>query len=134
MISIDTNILVRVVTQDDTAQAEIALKVLEAPSLYVSKTVLLELEWVLRYSYQLDRTTIAETLLRLLGLQNLEVEDRTAVLRAYAWYADGLDFADALHLASSGGATKFVTFDRRLASGARQQDTLPEVELPSLEA
>ncbi len=53
------------------------------------------------------------------GLPNVELEDTGAVADALAALERGLDFADALHLASSGGATRFVTFDRRLVRRAR---------------
>ncbi len=128
MIALDTNVLVRVVTRDDEEQLAAALAIMDSPSLYVAKTVLLELEWVLRYSYDLDRPTIAETLLKLLGLRRLRVEDRKAVVRAREGYAAGMDFADALHLASSGSATSFATFDRKLARKARETGTRPSVE------
>jgi predicted nucleic acid-binding protein len=66
---------------------------------------------------------------RLLGLQSLTVEGESAVLRALGWYRQGLDFADALHLASSSAAERFVTFDRRLARTANKVRASPEVDL-----
>jgi predicted nucleic-acid-binding protein len=124
MIAVDTNLLVRVVSRDDPAQSERAVQVLEeADSLWIPKTVLLELEWVLRYTYELPVAVIAEALRRLLGYRKTRIEDRPAVLQALAWYASGLDFADALHLASSSATERFVTFDRKLANG-------PAVALP----
>ena len=55
MISPDTNVLVRVLTNDDEKQADLAAEVLSANDVFLAKTVLLELEWVLRYSYEFDR-------------------------------------------------------------------------------
>ena len=46
-----------------------------------------------------------------MGLENVHVEDARAVRRALDWFAAGLDFADALHLASLDQAEAFVTFD-----------------------
>jgi predicted nucleic-acid-binding protein len=46
------------------------------------------------------------------------VEDAPVVAQALDWYAAGMDFADALHLASSQTADQFVTFDRKLAAKA----------------
>lgn len=43
------------------------------------------------------------------------VEDELAVAKALDWFKDGLDFADALHLASAGSAKQFATFDQKLA-------------------
>ncbi|HKH49707.1 MAG TPA: type II toxin-antitoxin system VapC family toxin [Thermoanaerobaculia bacterium] len=131
MIALDTNVLVRVVTADHPEQLALALEVLQSGELWVSKTVLLETEWVLRYSYELSPDVILETLRRLLGYRNLQVEDRGAVLQAFSLVEAGMDFADSLHLASSADAERFATFDRTLAKLARkaQQDGLPPVDL-----
>jgi predicted nucleic-acid-binding protein len=79
----------------------------------------LETEWVLRGIYRFERRAILDGITRLLGLPGVEIEDRPAVARALDWYRHGLDFADALHLASSGTATAFATFDRALRRKAR---------------
>jgi predicted nucleic-acid-binding protein len=115
LIALDTNVLVRVVTRDDPDQLAAALEVMRAERLWVAKSVLLELEWVLRYAYRLDPEVINNTFGTLLGLPNLVLEDRMAVIKARSWRAQGMDFADALHLASSSDAERFVTFDRPLA-------------------
>jgi predicted nucleic-acid-binding protein len=49
-VAIDTNVLVRLVTNDDAAQARAARDHLEGQQIYLAKSVLLEAEWVLRYS------------------------------------------------------------------------------------
>ena len=51
MIALDTNILVRVLTRDDPAQADLAAELMKSSDLFICKTVLLELEWVLRFAY-----------------------------------------------------------------------------------
>jgi len=130
VIALDTNILVRIFTRDDPAQVEAATQVLQREPCWVPKTVLLETEWVLRYTYDLAAATILDAFLRLLGFRGIEVEDRAAVLRALSWYRQGLDFADALHLASSGDAERFATFDRTLSSlASRYCAGAPAVEL-----
>ncbi len=130
MIALDTNILVRVVTADDPRQLKAAVAGMESGPLWVSKTVLLETEWVLRFTYELSRAAILGALQSLLGYQALEVESRGTVLRAFRWYEKGMDFADALHLASSADADRFATFDRELAKLARSLgDEVPAVEL-----
>jgi predicted nucleic-acid-binding protein len=128
VISLDTNVIVRVVTADEPKQLAIALQVMRSESLWLSKTVLLETEWVLRYSYKLSRETVLETFVRLLGYRNLSVEAPEQVHAALELYRGGLDFADALHLAASTGVDRFVTFDRDLALGARKLEVLPAVE------
>jgi predicted nucleic-acid-binding protein len=129
VISLDTNVVVRVVTADDPDQLAIALQVMKSEGLWLSKTVLLETEWVLRYTYKLSRKTVLETFVRLLGYRNLSVEAPEQVHSVLDLYRDGLDFADALHLAASTGADRFVTFDRELALSARKLEALPAVEL-----
>ncbi len=129
MISIDTNVIVRVVTADDPDQLAVALKVMRLDGLWLCKTVLLEIEWVLRYSYRLSPQTIREAIIRLLGYPNLSVEGPEAVEVALDLYAAGMDFGDALHLASSNGADRFMTFDRALSKAALGKTAVPSVEL-----
>jgi len=129
MISPDTNVLLRVLTDDDEKQADLAAEALSANDVYLAKTVLLELEWVLRYSYEFDRAAVNGALLSLLGLENAVVEDAETVERAVSFHASGMDFADALHLASSRIADEFVTFDRRLAAPAGAGTEVPEIRL-----
>lgn len=129
MIALDTNVIVRVVTGDDPKQLAAALEVMQAEELWVCKTVLLETEWVLRYSYGLDRRTIGATLEKLLGYARLQVEDRGSVLRALSQYSAGMDLADALHLASSSASAQFATFDRQMTKVAARLEVRPEVLL-----
>lgn len=129
MIGLDTNVVVRVVTGDDPDQLAAALEIMRRESLFLAKSVLLETEWVLRYSYRLRRETIAQTFEKLLGYRNLRIEHPLAVARALDWYLQGMDFADALHLTSSGEAERFVTFDRPLADTVARIGALPVVQL-----
>ena len=130
MIALDTNVVVRYLVADDVAQTDRAEALLRSGAVLVLKTVLMEAEWVLRTSYRLDRTAIGLGLRRLLGLPGVEVEDEAAVARAFAWFDQGLDFADALHLASSGDADAFATFDRTLQRRARTIADAPPVISP----
>ena len=86
MIALDTNVIVRLVTADDPAQTAVAREIFEAGDLWTCKTVLLETEWILRYSYKLSRASIQETFRKLLGYPLLQVEDRGAVFRAMRLY------------------------------------------------
>jgi len=116
--------------QDDPGQLQAAVAVMQADSLWVSKTVLLETEWVLRYTYKLAPEAILAVLRKLLGYRALQAEDRGAVLLALSLFQRGLDFADALHLASSTAAERFATFDRTLAKIANAETAeIPTVEL-----
>lgn len=129
MISPDTNVLVRVLTNDDERQAALAAQVLRSHDLYLAKTVILELEWVLRYSYGFDRASVNRALLFLIGLENAVVEGAGSIERAIALHAEGVDFADALHLESSTAAKQFVTFDRRLVAAVEGRTSPPAIHV-----
>jgi predicted nucleic-acid-binding protein len=127
MLAVDTNVIVRIVTNDDPEQARQAIALFEREQIFIPKTVLLEVEWVLRFSYEQPRNVIASTFRSVLGLDAVRVEDPTAVADALEWYERGLDFADALHLASSGAAECFATFDRKMAQRATPLGTTPVI-------
>ena len=130
MIALDTNILVRVLTRDDPAQADLAVDLMKSGDLFVCKTVLLELERVLRFAYGFDRAAIHGAIVRLLGLPELQVEDGDTVADALRGYEAGMDFADALHLLSCAPTvTEFATFDRALAKKAPSVEGATRVAL-----
>ncbi|MGH6903807.1 MAG: type II toxin-antitoxin system VapC family toxin [Geminicoccaceae bacterium] len=119
MIAVDTNVLVRYLVEDDVAQTDRAEAVLRSGAVLVPNTVLLETAWVLRTGYRFNRAAIVAGITKLLGLPGVQAEDRAIVGRALDWYGRGLDFAHALHLASSGRADAFATFDRALRRKVR---------------
>lgn len=133
MKSLDTNVLARffVDDADDPQAAKQRPAAIAALSdrAYVSVTVLLELEWVMRGFYALARRDIAKAVRALTGIEHLTIEDRDAVLSALSAFEAGFDFADALHVARSARASTFVTFDRQLARRAKSSALLPVVEL-----
>jgi predicted nucleic-acid-binding protein len=129
MIAVDTNILVRFLVRDNPTQAARAAALIRANEIWVSKTVLLETEWVLRSLYGFSPESLAGALRALAGLPTMFLEDEVAVAKALHWFKEGLDFADALHLASAGKATQFATFERKLARQARRTTTLETISL-----
>lgn len=124
MIAVDTNVLVRFLVRDDAKQAARAASLIRGDEIWASKTVLLETEWVLRSLYGFSPETVARALRRLAGLRTVFLEDELAVAKALDWSSQGLDFADALHLASVGNAKRFATFDRKLAKQAKRLTAL----------
>jgi predicted nucleic-acid-binding protein len=133
MRALDTNVLARFFVDDpDDAQAAqqrpAAIAALAERS-FVSVTVLLELEWVMRGFYELPNRDISRVLRALASIEHIKLEDRGAVLAAVDAFDKGLDFADALHLARSTRASGFVTFDQRLAKRAKGLALTPPVEL-----
>ena len=130
MIAVDTNVLVRLVTNDDPVQSPRAARLFTEEDVFVSRTVLLEAEWVLRGAYGLPPPSIRNAFERLMAVSSVTVEDATAVARSLSWFAAGVDFADALHLASANPAvTEFHTFDKAFARRAKKLGTTPTVEL-----
>ena len=129
MRAIDTNILVRFVTGDDAKQATAARTVLAAGDVFVATTVILETEWVLRAGYNFGADAIATGLRAIGGLPGMTLEEPAEVAQALDWLGQGIDFADALHLAKAGQCSALVTFDRKLAKRAKGIAPVP-VEVP----
>ena len=133
MRALDTNVLARFFIDDaDDAQAAkqrpSAVAALSERA-FVAVTVLMELEWVMRGFYGLPPTDISRVLRVLSSIEHITIEDRSAVLTALDAFDQGLDFADALHIARSSRASGFATFDQRLAKRAKDLALLPPVEL-----
>ena len=133
MRALDTNVLARFFIDDaDDAQAAkqrpAAVSALSERS-FVSVTVLLELEWVMRGFYELPKRDVLRVLRALASIEHITLEDRDAVLAALHAFDKGLDFADSLHVARSSRASGFATFDKQLAKRAKGLALLPPVEL-----
>lgn len=130
MTAIDTNVVVRLLANDDPRQAGRAARLLSAGKVLVPATVLLETEWVLRAAYGAERPVIAQALRKFLALPDVVCDQLTAVLQALDAYSAGLDFADAMHLAmAKGTATRFASFDRDLKRrAARLHGAIPVFE------
>jgi predicted nucleic acid-binding protein len=93
------------------------------------KTVMLETDWVLRSLYRFDRIRIADALMATIALPTVQCEDLNSVIKAIGWMRNGLDFADALHLASAKPAGTFATFDGELAKRAAKVTDIPIIQL-----
>ena len=132
MRALDTNVLARFFIDDaDDAQAAkqrpSAVAALSERA-FVAVTVLMELEWVMRGFYGLPPTDISRVLRVLSSIEHITIEDRSAVLMALDAFDQGLDFADALHMARSSRASGFATFDKRSAKRAKGLAMSPPVE------
>lgn len=118
MVGIDTNVLLRYVVHDDSAQFESAARVFrsltpEAPG-FITHVTLVELLWTLKRTYGMPRKNCLDVIRGLVRTDSLEFEDGESVVQALAAAEEGADFADAL-IAASGtmfGVTEVVTFDR----------------------
>ncbi len=138
MIGLDTNVLARYYIDDDAdAQAQrqrlAARRLVESGQpLMVSKSVILELEWVMRGYYGFDQGEVASVMRHLLEQAHITVEDRDAIERALSNCEAGIDFADALHHASYKSCDSVATFDdRKFARRAKKLGLTPAVVVVS---
>jgi predicted nucleic-acid-binding protein len=133
--SLDTNILVRYYARDDAVQSAAAYRVMDQePALFVTKTVLLELFWVLTkapaYAFRQDKTL--SVVRHLISLPNITVEDYDAVNTALTWSISGIEFPDALHLASSRHCSEMLTFDdKRFVKRVAKASLSPPCRVPA---
>ncbi len=123
MESFDTNVVVRVLVEDDPDQCERAAlawrHALAGGGVFLSATVLVEVVWVLHGAFKLDRATIAGALRRLLDSEGVTVEhDLIARAAVDAYEAGPADFADYVILAASrrADALPVMTFDQHFVS------------------
>ncbi len=127
MIALDTNLLARLLLQDDKAQHARVKALLAKDQVFTAPvTVFLELVWVLEAN-DCTATEIAKGLGLLLGLPNFKPEQADALRVAIHGYTQGMDFADALHLALSGASDAFMTFDKAFVRKAGKLGASPSV-------
>lgn len=134
MIGLDTNVLARYYVEDrsdsqSATQRAAARRLMESGQpLMVAKTVILELESVLRGYYGFGRDDILAVCRHLASLPQMTIEDHDSVDRALDCYAAGIDLADALHHASYAACERMASFDdRRFARRARKLGLAPTV-------
>jgi predicted nucleic-acid-binding protein len=120
MLSVDTNVVIRFLTNDDRTQAMTARSLFKAEQIWIPKTVALEIGWVLENHYGYDTNAIRAAFSELMALDNVQIEDEPSLVNALALMVHGVSFPDALHLASTPPQSKFVTFDRAFVRRAQR--------------
>jgi predicted nucleic-acid-binding protein len=123
MPSLDTNVLVRWLIEDDREQVERVRGLFESTRadqlmLFVPSTVTLELEWVLRSRHGFDKATVMTAFNALLETQEIEFQDEAALEHSLHLYRLGAaEFADCLHAGLSRAANRapLLTFDAKAA-------------------
>lgn len=120
---LDTNVVIRLLTNDDAEQREAALRFGEglgrSHSAFLSLIVLVELDWALRTQLGFSRKAVTNALQKLLQTRGLEIEDHGLVVRALRLVEDtNADLSDALIglKATDSGCRSTKTFDRKAAS------------------
>lgn len=122
---IDTNLLVRYLTEDDPSKAnDVKRLLLKAGQgeikLLIPSVVIAELVWVLQGFYKLDRGEIVPLLNAILHTRGVEVSDKAVVSDAIAVYGNtAMDFIDAWIVAFANAAEvrAIYTFDRKHFKG-----------------
>lgn len=118
MIGIDTSVLVRALVDVEHPQHPIAAQALTSRTTadpgFITHITLVELFWVLRKSYGIDRESILAVIQALVETSTLEFEDGESVVRALALAEAGADFSDALIQGSMElfGIDETVTLDQ----------------------
>lgn len=126
MTGLDTNVLVRYLTQDDPAQAQKATQVIEGAAeqgelLYITSIVLCELVWVLEVAYGHSKQEIQAVLERILRTAQFRFDNKDHLWHALQDYREGrADFSDYLigRLGLHDGCQATVTFDKALENHA----------------
>lgn len=120
MTAVDTNVLVRLLTRDDEKQFQKAASLFAENDVFIAATVILETEWALRYAYKFTQAAILDAFGKTFGLPNVKIQNPESIARAIDLARKGLDFADALHLASAPKECgSFATFETALIKKAK---------------
>jgi predicted nucleic-acid-binding protein len=122
VIGLDTNVLVRYITQDDNRQAALANSLIEslddASPGFVTLVTVVELSWVLESAYNFTRQQFAEVMQTLMTVDTIKLDRAAVVARAVRVYAGSkADFSDCLieRLSVSAGCEQTMTFDKAAA-------------------
>jgi predicted nucleic-acid-binding protein len=126
LIAVDTNIMIRFAMRDDEEHYQKVIALLVTHQFFISRTVQLEMEWVLRSRYKQSVEEIADFFSLLLQKTKILCENEEELINAICWYRLGADFADAIHLAHT-KSLPFYTFDERFCKKAIQQGVAPSV-------
>ncbi len=127
-IAVDTNLIIRLAMRDDEAHYQKVLALLKEHDFYISKTVQLEIEWVLRSRYKQPRQDIAAFFTLLLQKTKIICEQEEELRNAICWYRLGADFADAMHLVAVPDKI-FYTFDASFCKNAVKEGVAPRVNI-----
>jgi len=129
MKALDTNVLARLLLKDDLTQFKKAQALLASDAQFTAPvTVMLELVWVLE-SNDCSPSEICRGLGLLMNLHNFKPAHEHVIRKALTAYANGLDFADALHLGLSQKEEVLLTFDKSFVKQASQMNQLPAVHM-----
>jgi len=128
MIALDTNLLARLLLKDDAAQHARVKALLATDQRFTAPvTVFTELVWVLEAN-DCAAADVSRGLELLLALPNFRPAQADALRQALHGYAQGMDFADALHLTLSQDEESLMTFDKAFVRKAAKLSLAPAVK------
>lgn len=114
MIRLDTNYIIRYVTNDNEEMAKIAENIILNKNSYISNEVLAEVIYVLVGVYDVPKKDISDMLIQLISFDNIQVENKSIVIEALQIFQNkNLDFVDCL-LCSYSQNDIIKTFDKKL--------------------
>ncbi len=119
MTGVDTNIIVRLLVRDNEQQFRQAENIFVNEQIFITDTVILETEWVLRFSYSFKPDDIRRAFKKVFGLPNVHLNNPEQMKTVLRLYKAGLDFADAMHLSTSLNQHTFFTFDKKFIQRAK---------------
>lgn len=124
MPALDTNVILRYIVEDDPKQTRVAERYIEqhaeaGETLFLSTSVVLETEWVLRSVYGFTKDEVIAVFVGLLEAREMTFQDEASIERAVHRYREfNLDFADCLHLATAEtfGQLPLASFEKKARS------------------
>ncbi len=124
MIGLDTNIIIRYLTQDDPQQSKSAEYIIETEldsknQGFISLIVLIEVIWVLKTCYQQSKPELYHIVESLLTTKQLIIEKSDNAYKALRiWQKGNGDYSDALIavLSQENGCAYILTFDKKAVS------------------
>ncbi|MBC2741629.1 MAG: type II toxin-antitoxin system VapC family toxin [Desulfosarcina sp.] len=121
MIALDTNAIIRVLTEDNEAQAKKVQDIINDTEangrrILIISEVVIETVWVLESVYQCTRQEISMLIENLLATPTFFLPDSTVIRKAFKQFKNGGDFADLLIVgqAKAYKAKKLFSFDKKL--------------------
>jgi len=122
-VGIDTNVLIRLLVNDNPVQHKAVLKFGEGIDKnyagFVTVISLVEMDWALRKQYGFTKGESVEAIRRIVRTRGVEIQSPDVVVRALQGVEDGDgEFADLMiaHLCLDAGCDHIVTLDKKAAA------------------
>jgi predicted nucleic-acid-binding protein len=131
MKAIDTNLVIRLLLDDDPVQSARARGLLSSGDVVIAPTVLLETLWVLASRYGATDEVLLDTMTALARCVGVTIGRGEQAAEFFRLWRGGLDPEDAAHLAFVDEVDAFVTFDRALVKRAKKLGSTVAAELPT---